>query len=208
MFLSKIVLNQGSAAAQLVLSDSQFAHRAVVSMFQEIKTKHPRQEHGVLHVLKWQNNEPVLFIQSQTEPDPTRLPKELTLHPVSVKEVLYPANLVNGTTVRFEVNACPTRAMKREGKASVRRLLPPEAHADWLVRRFGVMGIDVERVDCGECRVSTGVRGGNTMHHVGATFTGEAVIRDQTLAQELIKTGLASGKAYGWGMIMMSVIQK
>lgn len=117
-------------------------------------------------------------------------------------------SLEAGKTFAFDLLAVPSKKVKADGKKnSQRRLLKnPEERIAWLHRKAEQNGFQIVNVT--ELKeVSKTIRHpahkGGMMHVNAYQYQGVLIIKNEQLFRECFCHGIGSGKAYGFGMLLL-----
>jgi CRISPR system Cascade subunit CasE len=155
-----------------------------------------RMEFGVSHV--------TVYVQSDVEPDWSLLEARSFLEPPHVKNVESAIESIhNGQVLMFRLKANPVKRLKVPGKKNGRKvgLVREEDQAEWLNRRaaesgFSVVGLTIRK----EGLLST--RDGKAFESV--VFDGVLSVVDAERFLACVRSGIGSGKAYGFGMLSVA----
>ncbi len=233
MYLSRLILNPRSRAVRNDLGDCRSLHRTILSAFpQAIKDQcGARSEFGLLFRADTEprSGKVTLLVQSQAEPDWSRLPKDYLLDAFdeldnpAVKQVdkSYDA-LGEGARLRFMLRANPTKRLpllieNRAGKERGKRveIFREEEQLDWLRRKGEQHGFRLlaARVNPNVLNARAnpegkviGWRGRSEppMKFGSALFEGELEITNADDFKATLKNGIGSGKAYGFGLLSVA----
>jgi CRISPR system Cascade subunit CasE len=227
MFLSKLVLNLRNPKPRRDLASAYELHRTLMSGY-----PYPRQEHrcGVLfRVESMQTGPPVVLVQTQAEPDWSRLAAGYLVRSAEFK----PLNLSlwAGQRLRFRLRANPTKrvAAKNERLGGVMAgkrvgLTTESEQLQWLLRRAAAGGFKIpgEWVDARHpdteapiqvpnFRVDVVPEGrdrndkpGHDGLFLAVRFEGVLVVNDPETFRATVAAGLGSGKAFGFGLLSLA----
>ena len=111
-------------------------------------------------------------------------------------------------TLGFNLVAAPSKKVKTDGKKnSQRRLLRnKDDRLDWLNRKAmqnGFKIIEVQEQKEVRSTIRHPASKGGMMHINAFEYQGTLTVTDEELFKKAIKTGIGSGKAYGFGMILI-----
>ncbi len=225
MFLSKLILNIRDRAARRDLADCHNMHRTIMSAFPQANGAAARDEFGVLFRVEiGRDGKVVLLVQSQIEPDWSRLPKDYLLkvdgNPACKPVSNHYVGLVNGQRLRFRLLANPTKRVSVRNTEQDERwrgkrieLRREEDQIAWLRRKGEAAGFRLlaTRINCDVPNVQTaprpktsGWREKNRLSFGSALFNGELEITDAAAFRLALSDGIGSGKAYGFGLLSIA----
>lgn len=203
MILTKIKLKIQSAKTQKMLSDCQYMHRIVTNLFgTDRKSSH------ILYRLRLERGLTALYLYSSQPINKERLLPEMTLE--GERDLSdWIRRLKTGTVKRFDILVQPTKKVPSEsGKNSQRRILrEPEERMNWLVRKAAASGFEIHQCTEIEQISQFGKHidsQGGTMHLSGYQYQGILQVTDEALFQQTFEEGIGAGKAYGFGMLLLS----
>ncbi len=231
LYLSRLCLDHRSRAVMKDVTDPRMLHRTISGCFDSIEgqndlshheRKTPRNTFNILHRLERQHDRFVLYVQSTTEPDWSRLTPGYADR-IDIKPVdrLY-SNIVSGTRLVFRLAANPTkRAGKHdEGHAKFsdkkRRRIDirdEEGRIRWLERKGSQCGFSVCRVSSQTevASVNASPRPSSKFRHEtgwvtlgSAIFDGVLEVKDPDTFRAAITAGIGTGKAYGFGLLSIA----
>ncbi|HWQ33230.1 MAG TPA: type I-E CRISPR-associated protein Cas6/Cse3/CasE [Blastocatellia bacterium] len=237
MYLSRLILNPRSRAVRNDLSDCRGLHRTILSAFpQAIKDQGgARAEFGVLFRADAEprSGRITLLVQSQTEPDWSRLPQDYLLDDAdeldnpAVKQVDDKYNaLSKGLRLRFRLRANPTRRLpllieNRVGKERGKRveIFREEEQLAWLRRKgeqhgFRLLAARVNpnvlnaRANPEGKVIGWRERSQPPMKFGSVLFEGELEIADAEKFRQTLAQGIGSGKAYGFGLLSIAPLHQ
>lgn len=233
MYLSRLVLNPRSRAVRNDLSDCRGMHRTILSAFPQANKDQggARSEFGVLFRADSDSRSGriTLLVQSEVEPDWTRLPNDYLLD--DFDELENPAvkridgsydTLDLGRRLRFRLRANPTRRIsskntdeKSGGQGKRVEIYGEDKQMDWLRRKSEQHGFRLLTV-----RINPGVlnaraqpegkilgwrgKAEKPMKFGSVLFEGELEITDSALFSDALKNGIGSGKAFGFGLLSIA----
>lgn len=220
--LSRLTPRLRDRRAQRDLADCQQLHCTILRAFGQ--TPHragAREQFGVLYRLELEPSATIL-VQSQVEPDWSRLPPGYLVSPAETKHIdnVYAA-LRTGDVLRFRLHANATKRLprapdengtQRDGKrVDLRR---ERDQLDWLARKGGHGGFElvtaqsapVPRVQAAHGPATHGWKEGQKLTFGAVRFDGELRISDAGLFRETLRHGIGSGKAYGFGLLSIAPV--
>lgn len=209
MYLSRLLLNNRSRYLwRQVIEQPHKLHQIVMSGFPDgVK----REDANVLHRLEVADTAVTLLVQSDIQPDWSRLDERLLLPASPFDPVPNPAvkelnglPLANGRILRFRLRANPTVKKKREGKKHSNRvpLVREDEQLAWLQRRasdngFRLLGAQIIP------------EGSQTDRHKNLTiytvqYDGRLQITDADKFQKALQKGIGPAKAFGCGLLSIA----
>lgn len=210
MYLSRIILNQGSTVSRKALSSLFEMHRSIWKAF-------PDKEDGgtgriLFRVEPINPNKPVvILVQSEIMPDWNKVLSEFLDSFDGPKE--YNPQMQPGMELRFRLKANPTvrRILKNNNDKDTpitKRvgLLKESEQIDWLKRKAQLSGftlIDFRIQGSGdyECR-----KNGMVLSHHFVDYEGVLRIDDLGVFEAALKNGIGSGKGFGFGLLSIAKI--
>lgn len=221
MRMSRIVLNPMSRTVAGTISDAHRIHRMVMAAFSPVTGGDARAQHRVLHRLEVDpyGGALVLYVQSASEPDWSRLPDELLAalenrpNP-EVRDLVELEAIEAGRVVRFRLRANATRKIDTksvDGRRRHGRRVPhrdPSRLLEWLARRGRASGFELAFGSDGQPQVSMihepmarGRRGDGRVTLEGVRFDGLLRISEPVPFRDAVIHGVGPGKAYGFGLL-------
>jgi CRISPR system Cascade subunit CasE len=227
LFLSKLILNQRSCEARRDLADCHDLHRTIMSAFPQADGAAARDEFGVLfRVESRRDGKVILLVQSQVEPDWSRLPVGYLLetggNPACKLVSSHYAGLETGRRLLFRLLANPTKRVSAKNTEEDARWLgkrielrSEEDQIAWLRRKGDAAGFrllaarvnrDVPNVQTMPRPKTSGWREKSRLSFGSALFNGELEITDSERFRQALSDGVGPGKAYGFGLLSISPI--
>lgn len=219
MYLSRLVPNLASPQVLRDLADLQRVHRRVMEGFGHAEGP-GRLAHGVLW--RWDadpGRHPVLYVQSATPPDWSRLAHGYLAEPVRINDLtaLRP-RLTAGRRFSFRLVASVTKSIPAPAAAEGRRargkrvpIGDPEEQLHWLHRQGEQRGFSIEKGGSGrsDIRITTlpkgsGIRGEGSVNITPIRFEGRLAVTDPNAFWEGLTTGIGRAKAYGCGLLSLA----
>lgn len=204
MFLSRLLLNPRSRQVRREAAEPYELHRTLMRAFG------PREVAGrVLFRLDGPRDGValVLLVQSQTEPDWSHhvaLTHYLCDQPESKQ---YQPGFATGQRLRFRLRANPT--VKRDGKRL--GLLTEEKQLGWLTRKGEAGGFRVLGAAANEEGFLGGRKEGgggrHTLTHLAVRYDGVLEVNDPARLLDTVRTGVGSGKAFGFGLLSLARVE-
>jgi CRISPR system Cascade subunit CasE len=229
-YVSQLVLNPQNAAAQRDLADCHALHCTILKAFPHSQNAGARERFKVLYRVENDSGDDgtLMLVQSECRPDWSELPPAYLAALNS--EFENPAcksldsaydRLRSGLILQFRLRANPTRKIctksgphgeKRNGKRV--RLRTDDELLSWLKHKGDVGGFELVNVrsnpDVPNTRIaleaqSRGKRSATgTLTFDAVLFEGELRITDRIHFRETLKSGVGSGKAYGFGLLSVA----
>jgi CRISPR system Cascade subunit CasE len=218
MWLTRLRLNPRSPVVVRALGDVQALHRLVMAGFRAVDGDGARAELGVLHRLDvTREGGLLLLIQSDDEPGDwasALAPGSLLQHDgVSVRSAApLLAAIEAGAVFDFRLRANPTKRLQQDDPAGrlqkgARVGLRGPAQLAWLVRKGAQHGFSVDEVTVVDQEHQTERgrrRGSDRLVLEGVTFAGQLRVTDAAALRSALKSGIGSGKAYGFGLLSLA----
>jgi CRISPR system Cascade subunit CasE len=208
MYLSRIILNQGSTVSRRALSSLFEMHRSIWKAF-------PDKDDGgtgriLFRVEPVNPKKPiVILVQSEIMPDWNKVLLGFLDSFEGPKE--YNPQIQPGMELRFRLKANPTarRTLKNNNDKDspiTKRvgLLREEEQKDWLIRKAQLSGftlIDYRIQSSGDykCR-----KNGMELSHHFVDYEGIIKVTDLELFKVALKNGIGSGKGFGFGLLSIA----
>ena len=233
VYLSRVQLNARNRQVRTDLSDCPALHRTLMRAFPEAETPgtKARASFGLLYRVE---PEPVgqLLLQSQTEPDWSKLPPRYIATAQDGEEVAGTKRIdeawqaiERGQVLRFRLQANPTKRVgAQDSPARGKRveLVGEEEQIAWLARKGSTSGFRL-----GELRVRSTVlnvrasalskstgrrpneRGGMSRLTFGSVlFDGLLEVTDSPSFLTALAMGVGPGKAYGFGLLSVGAVKQ
>lgn len=197
MYLIKAELDRREARG--LLADCQQMHRFVTGFFGT-----DRQSGQILYRTNLVHNKLCIYLYAQAPAQ--HIPDNCVLQQREVTPWLN--SMEAGQVWSFDLIAAPTKKIGAEGKKnSQRRILrePGERQA-WLERKAEQNGFSIIQAQEQEQLHVSGrhqADKGGVMYHDAYHYQGVLQINDAEAFRSVMQTGIGSGKAYGFGMMMV-----
>ncbi|WP_049573855.1 type I-E CRISPR-associated protein Cas6/Cse3/CasE [Nocardiopsis sp. SBT366] len=208
-WITRIRLDQSSRQARRDLSSAVGMHHRLMSLFPDGVGSEARKTFGVLFRVEDTPGGPQVFLQSNREPELSRLPGDYGTGQSKDLGPLMSA-LEPGRYVRYRIAA---NAVRRPGhttraKDKVGSVLALEGKAadEWWTRQAEASGLRIHRLRSQVLDAARGERkeGKHQIRHARTLFEGTAQIIDASLLRERTGTGIGRGKAYGCGLLSLA----
>lgn len=113
--------------------------------------------------------------------------------------------LTPGATIRFTIEAAPSRVETLEGRKTRRAIRDPRQQLEWLRRKISEVGATVtEAYVTGHNAIQFAKTTSREKVQFGATsFVGTLTVNNPATLHDTITNGLGREKAYGMGMVML-----
>lgn len=211
MYLSRLILNPGSAQVISELSDPYQMHRTLMRAF-------PAEVEGgpgrVLFRAAQDKNygEVTVLVQSEKQPDWSFLTKNNYL--LDIKNTCnsackpYDIQLQAGMRLRFLLRANPTaRRVFQDGKPWKRvGLVNEEEQSQWLKRKGEQGGFRPDAFHIVSHGKIVSSRKGRETVHVCVEYSGILTVADAELFRETLETGIGSAKGFGFGLLSIAPV--
>lgn len=230
LFLTRFVLDPMHPQVQRDLSDCHTFHQRIMQAFPTARGESPRAEFGLLYRIELSSGrrpEAILLLQSEHRGDWDTLPPgylagDLSNINPAVKEVGQMYDGINpGDRFRFRLRANPTRRVfkprKGDHDAMIGKrvqLFTDEERTIWMERKGtqGGFAVDVDSLAIhhgdafGPRQYGTRGNGSNrsSLTFEATVFEGVLTVTDAATFQTTLRTGIGSGKAYGFGLLSIA----
>lgn len=211
MYLSKIILDIRHPSVRQALRDVNDMHRNIMAGFSmQSKNQAARAEKKVLYRLFSKHDQMYLLVSSDERPDAIALgargfyTDDTLIRDISpLKEVFR-----KGLCLRFELFASPCRKVGREDGNSRREFLnTQELRAEWLDRKAEAGGFQVLQLEEISGRMDViGRHGSQGLKNSAVLYSGVLCITDENSFWRSYSEGIGPGKAYGMGMLNVSML--
>lgn len=208
-WITQIQPDLSSGKARRDLGSAVGMHHRLMSLFPDGAGQNARQTFDVLFRVENTPRGPQILLQSNIEPELSRLP---THYGTSQTKELSPLlnALEAGRYVRYRIAANAVRrpghtTRAKKGVDSVVPLAGKEAE-EWWIRQAEASGLTVHRLGSQALDAARGERkeGRHKIRHARTLFEGTAQITDARLLRERTVTGIGRGKAYGCGLLSLA----
>lgn len=208
MFLSSIHLDLSSPSVRQCLRDCQDMHRTIMQALPDVIDAQSRQSCGVLYRIMHSQVAIRAYVLSRPRPQWEAI-ANLGFECGGVKDVSsLPSTFSEGRRLAFDALLCPTKKVARPDGNSRRTFLASAAdRAEWLARKAEQNGFSIEWMREDGQVIQSGVHRtgrGSIMHHAGVRFRGVLMVTDKEAFSNAFTGGIGAGKAYGFGLLMLS----
>ena len=184
MYLSKILFQLNDRDIQAALADCQKMHQLVTGFFGT-----DRKSSNILYRVRMEHNQNAIYLYSDLPIDAIRISPRMTKH--------------------FDLLALPTKKIPATGgKNSQRRVLKtPQERIEWMQRKAKQFGFQLLAVNELEHIRQTGKHSPESsgrMYFDGYHYQGILQVTDAVKFQDALRHGIGAGKAYGFGMLLLS----
>lgn len=203
MYLSKITFQLDDRGIQAALADCQKMHQLVTGFFGT-----DRKSSNILYRIRMDHGQHAIYLYSDLPIDPARISDRMTLD--GQRDIsAWADSIQEGTTKRFDLLALPTKKVPSErGKNSQRRVLStPQDRLAWMQRKAKQFGFQLLAVNELEHVRQTGKHASaysGRMHLDGYHYQGTLQVTDVVKFRDALRYGIGAGKAYGFGMLILS----
>lgn len=202
MYLSKIGFVLNDRGIQAALADCQKMHQLVTSFFGT-----DRKSSNILYRVRMDCGQYAIYLYSDTPIDASKIPHPMTL--IGQKNISSWADgMQEGVTKHFDLLALPTKKVPSEGrKNSQRRVLKTtQERLEWMQRKaeqFGFQFLAVNELEHVR-QIGKHLSASGRMYFDGYRYQGILQITDAEKFQDALRFGIGAGKAYGFGMLLLS----
>jgi CRISPR system Cascade subunit CasE len=215
MYLSQLIFDYRNAEARTVLANAYRMHQMLSQGY-----PYPRDGRNsaiLFRVEQRGNSIPVVLVQTAQQPDWDLLPAGVLQRFAGPKD-LGTLQIGNGNHLRFRLRANPTKRLRtpsaisagaqdQHGRLERRIGLGKEIdQAAWLERKGEAHGFYVQAmriVPEGELRIRK-QGGAPGMTFLSVLFDGVLEVRERTRFLEALRSGIGSGKAFGFGLLSVA----
>lgn len=210
-WLSRITPAERRPDVAADLADADRLHRRVMKLFPDNLGDNARASAAILFRVDEDPHGTTILVQSQIEPDPSRLPDGYGQSIVRTLDPLLNA-LRPGLPLRYRLTANATRKLGRNtiaGKPlSVVPLNGPQAE-EWWARKSHEAGLELRVLTIASLETAEGTKAGQHrdtqfVRHARTRFDGTAVIADPQRLRTALETGIGRGKSYGCGLLSIA----
>lgn len=223
LYLSRLKLTSLRRDVQRDLADCHDMHQRILSAFPDESTvERARKSFGVLYRVDQSRDSLQVLVQSEREPDWSRLPTGYVNQPPTVKRIdpLY-EQVRRDMELHFLLRANPTRRISDRNTTQDERwrgkrveLRREEDQQAWLRRKgedagFALVGVrtrpEVDDARVAAHAVAHGFRRETRQLTFGSVlFEGRLRVTDADRFRRALVSGLGSGKAYGFGLLSVA----
>ncbi|MFL1427490.1 MULTISPECIES: type I-E CRISPR-associated protein Cas6/Cse3/CasE [unclassified Nocardiopsis] len=198
-----------SREARRDLGSAVGMHHRLMSLFPDGAGQEARRTFGVLFRVEDTPRGPQILLQSNIEPELSRLPEHYGSGQTKDLSVFLDA-LKTGRYVRYRIAANAVRRPGHTTKAksdvnSVVPLVGADAE-EWWTRQAEASGLKLHHIASHALDAARGERkeGRHKIRHARTLFEGTAQITNALLLRERTITGVGRGKAYGCGLLSLA----
>jgi len=199
MYLIKVELDRGSREARKLLADCQQMHRFVTGLLGA-----DRRSAQALYRTNLTGNRLSLYLYAQKPIEACPAYCEVLQRDVTA----WLEGMETGQYWNFDLIASPSKKAAAEGQKNSRRrvLRDPEQRQAWLARKAEQSGFRIlHGQELEQVHVSGrhSLQRGGEMFHDAYHYQGTLQITDAVQFRSALQQGIGSGKAYGFGMLMV-----
>lgn len=201
-WLARVALDTRNRTVRDDLADAVALHKRVMRLVPDGLGDTARNQAGLLFRIEETRTPISLLIQSQYEPDLTRIPPGYGVAQLKNLDPLLDALRV-GVRVRYRIAASPVKRVWAE-KSRRGKIEPLEGKQadEWWIRRAADAGLHLLSLTSRPRDAATGGTAG--IRHAVTQFDGTAVITDAERVAEAVRTGIGKGKSYGCGLLSLA----
>ena len=203
MYLIKVEMDRRLPEVRQAVADCQKMHRLITGLFGT-----DRQKSSILYRTNCVANKIHLYLYASCP-----VTEEATGRYRIMQRDITPwmEQLREGQYWKFDLIASPSKKVSTEGqKNSQRRILrQPSERQNWLEQKAAQSGFTLCQVtELGQIHVSGRHREekGGAMYHDAYHYQGVLRIMDAEAFREALRKGIGSGKAYGFGMMILKCL--
>ena len=209
MFLSKLVLNERSTQVHRDLANAHKLHQRIMQGFpDEQKVESPRQDWQILYRQEPDPQSNLILVQSNQEPDWSKLPSEY-LEPEISEPCVKPIDisrwqLDSNHPLQFRIKVNP---VKRDAKT--RKLIPlykREEHLAWFHHKAEQSGFQINTIDSIPVPniIGSKGKGKGQIKLFSVLLQGQLQVRDREKFITAICQGIGKGRSYGCGLLSIA----
>lgn len=202
MYLTKIELDMGNRTVRAALGDCQRMHRLLNGLF-----ACSRGEAKLLYRVRNSGRNCAVYLYSDSPLIREKLLSFMVL--AGERDVSAWLNAIaEGQRIRFDLLTMPSKKVAQEGSKNSRRrvLRTVDERMAWLARKASQNGFEILSVQELESSGFVGshkAEQGGRMNWDSYHYSGILEIRDASVFQKALSSGIGPGKAYGLGMILL-----
>ena len=200
MYLIKMEMDRRLPEVRQAVADCQKMHRLITGLFGTA-----RQESNILYRTNFVADQLHLYIYASLPVAETASER----YRITQRDITpWVEQLTAGQYLKFDLIASPSKKISTEGEKNSRRriLRDPLERQTWLEKKAIQSGFAICQVtELEQIHVSGrhSEEKGGAMHHDAYHYQGILQITDVGAFREALQKGIGSGKAYGFGMMMV-----
>lgn len=200
MYLIKVEMARYLPEVRQALADCQKMHQLVTGLFDAA-----RQDANILYRTNFVADQLHLYLYAST---PVTAAAEERYRVMQRDLTPWLEQLQPGQYLKFDLIASPSKKISVDGQKNSRRriLREPAERQAWLERKAAQSGFSICQVMEQEQIHVSGkhhAEKGGTMYHDAYHYQGVLQITDAEIFRNALQSGIGSGKAYGFGMMMV-----
>lgn len=211
IWLTRITLNPRAHAVRTDLANAVGLHQRMMALMPDDLGDQARQRAGLLYRIEENHTGQHLLIQSQFEPDTSKLPAQYGTTATRRLDPLL-ERLDTNLTIHYRIAANTSKRAGRTSPHPGRIVALRGAAADqWWTQRAERCGLRLHTLtstsmaDIRGKHKNTGPA--DRIHHTITRFDGSATVTDPTALRQAIRDGIGRGKSYGCGLLSVAVTQ-
>lgn len=211
MFLSKLVLNDRLQKVHQDLANIHKLHQRIMQGFPDEAVSSPRKDWQILYRQEPNPNSNILLVQSNCEPDWSRLPEGYLIPPRQREDQvksfdLSSWNLSPNHVFQFRIKINP---VKREAQS--RKLIPlykPADHLAWFQRKAQDYSFELQSIDSIPVPHIIGKKANNSgrIKIFAVLLQGQLRVQNSERFKIAMAQGIGKGKSYGCGLLSIQRI--
>lgn len=207
MWLTRVLPDPRDRAARRDLTDAARLHRRVMMLVPDGLGPQARHTAGVLFRVEETRTGVQVLVQTDAEPEPSRLPYAYGQTAVRRLDPLLDA-LEKGTVVRYRLAANASKRLGRNSEHAGKVIaLRGSAAEQWWADRAASHGLAIQSLTAVRGTDAIGRReNGQPIRHAITRFDGLAVVTDPEAVRTAVHDGIGRGKSYGCGLLSLALV--
>lgn len=206
MWLTRVLPDPRSRDARRDLTDAARLHRRVMMLVPDGLGPDARRTAGVLFRVEETRTGVQVLVQTDAEPEPSRLPSAYGQTAVRRLDPLLDT-LDKGSIVRYRIAANASKRLGRNSEHPGKVVaLRGSAAEQWWADRAADHGLAIRSLTAVRGTDAIGRReNGQPIRHAITRFDGLAVVTDPDTVRAAVHYGIGRGKSYGCGLLSLAL---
>ena len=206
LYAGRLIL-QPTAVARLRVTDPYSIHRLMLDLVQLERPKEISDKGSEPSGLQWVDRGEHLCGRVIDFLTMLSLKEEASVLPEDVR-LMYrslPESFLDHENYRFQIVVNPVRSVL--GRPGFRRALTNEADVrEWFVRRMQAAGADVTISMVDQLKLDSFRKNKMLLKFAGARIFGKLHVEDRAKFEQIARTGIGKGRAFGYGFLQLAVM--